>query len=587
MQHRGMCPDSHPPLLPRPPARAGGFWRAALAWAAAAALLVGCGGGSGGSGSPSDALPAEPTSALDATRLAQQASFGATEALVQQIAAQGVRPWLQAQFALNRSRYRSGGDAGIHQWDRQDSDFCSDKGDTCWRDYHSTQPLLWDFYRNAIGQPDQLRQRVAYALQQILVVSGHTVHSTYGLRRYHNLLLEQAFGNYRELLRRVILSPVMGDYLNQVNNHRDAPNENFARELLQLFTLGTCRLEMDGRLSGGSCRPTYDNAGVRALAYALTGWTYPAGGRSPWGCWPEGARCPFHDGDLSPVPAFHDTAARSLPGGVELAAGHSPAQALERVLDALMQHPNLAPFIGRQLIQHLVTSNPSPAYVQRVAQAFNRGRHDLFGSGRVGDLQATVAAILLDEEARGEGRRGASFGRLREPVLYFTGVLRALNGHSDGEALGWWWGEALRQQLFLSPSVFNFYPPDHPLPGQGERAGPPFALQGTAAAIDRFNFLHYLLFWGGTAAADSQVPQPLGTGVALEAFLADATDPARLVDRLSRLAQGEPLPTVARQAVIQAVTAIDAQVDPSDWRAHRVRQAAWLVLGSPYFQIQR
>jgi uncharacterized protein (DUF1800 family) len=276
----------------------------------------------------------------------------------------------------------------------------------CWRDYYSAEPLVRDFYRNAVGGSDQLRQRVALALQQILVVSDREVSGTYGLRRYQQLFLDLAFDNYREVLRRVALSPVMGDYLDHANNDPTAPNENFARELLQLFSLGTCLLQPDGSLQTGTCQPTYDNATVRAYAYALTGWTYPAGGSTRWGCWPQGSNCTYYGGDMVALPARHDKEARSLLSGRNKAASSTPVQALDTVLDSLMEHPNMAPFIGRQMIQALVTSNPSPAYVERVALAFSTGSFVAngrsFGQRQRGDLAATVAAVLLDAEARGD-----------------------------------------------------------------------------------------------------------------------------------------------------------------------------------------
>ena len=177
------------------------------------------------------------------------------------------------------SRYTRGGDDSVHKHTAA-GDFCATRGADCWRDWQSTEPLLWDFYRNAISQPDQLRQRVAFALQQIVVVSGIEVSGTYGFRKYHNDLMDLSFGNYRDVLRKVTLSPLMGDFLNNANNDKDAPNENYARELLQLFSIGTCELEADGALKTGKCVPTYDNETVRSYAYALTGWTYPAGGVS-------------------------------------------------------------------------------------------------------------------------------------------------------------------------------------------------------------------------------------------------------------------------------------------------------------------
>lgn len=573
-------------------------WRRILTGAGLAGallLMTACGGGgaaSGGGSTPGGTtgtggdLPDVPTTQRDAVRLADQATFGATENLLATLRTQGAARWVQQQMGQSVSRYSRGGDQRVHQHTSQSTDFCDTRGDTCWRDWYSSTPLVWDFYRNAVTQPDQLRQRVAFALQQILVVSNLEVSGTYGLRNYHNALLSNAFGNYRDILRKVTLSPVMGDYLDHVNNDKDAPNENYARELLQLFAVGTCELNADGSLRGGNCSATYDNATVREYAYALTGWTYPAGGASPWGCWPSGANCQYYGGDMVAVASFHNSAARNLLAGVTLPAGHSAAQALDAVLDSLMAHPNTAPFVGRQLIQHLVSSNPSGAYVQRVAQAFSTGRYQGFGDGRPGDMKATVAAILLDPEARGDSA-GTSAGRLREPAQLFTGVLRALGGRTDGDALGWWWGETLQQHVFRPPSVFNFYSPTYPVPGTA-LVGPAFGIHNANTALQRINFVHYLLFWNGSEPA-SDVPGALGTQVNLSAFLTDADRPDVLVDRLSNLALGAPLPAAARTAVIDAVNAYPwpASGSTDTARRNRVQQAAYLVFASPQYQIAR
>ncbi|MCE4539537.1 DUF1800 domain-containing protein [Pelomonas sp. P7] len=566
-------------------------------------LLSACGGGGGGatgsSGSPpgAEATPAPaatvpPMSQRDAVRLAAQASFGATEGLVTQMRTQSAAAWVQGQLQLPQSsHYTSGGGDAVHT-NATGTSFCelaANQGDNCWRDWYSSQPLLWDFYRNAVTQPDQLRQRMAYALQQILVVSSLEVTGTYGLRRYQNALLDNALGNYRDVLRQVTLSPVMGDYLNGVNNDKAAPNENFARELLQLFSLGTCLLEADGSLKGGRCQPTYDNTVVRNYAYALTGWTYPAGGKSRWSCSPKGANCLYYGGDMAPLPTLHDGAERALLAGASKPAGSTPVQALDAVLDSLMAHPNMPPFIGRQLIQALVRSNPSPAYVSRVATAFRDGRFTSgglsFGAGRPGDLAATAAAVLLDPEARGDAAPGAAGGRLREPVLMMTGVLRALNGQTDGDALGWWWGETLRQHVFRSPSVFNFYPPDYPVPGT-RLTGGAFGIHNANTSLERLNYLNYLVNWGGSKPV-AGVPGAVGTQVVLDAFDADAPDAAALVDRLSLLAHGEPLPAGPRAKVIDAVSWWTAKTDAKTWQRNRVRTAAYLVFAAPAYQVIR
>ncbi len=521
-------------------------------------------------------------SALTAYRLADQTTFGANEALLAEIGKAGTAGWIGKQLALDVSRYTRGGTDAIHTF--TGDDFClSNATPNCWSFHYSSQPLAWDFYRNAVNNPDQLRQRVALALSEINVVSQLEIEGTYGLRDYHNIFLANAFTNYRTVLRKVALSPVMGDYLTNVNNNRSAPNENFARELLQLFSLGTCELELDGSLKGGKCQPTYDNARVREYAFALTGWTYPAGGRSAW-CTPnEGRNCRYYVGDMAARPAAHDANARSLLSGVAVPAASTPDVALDAVLDSLMAHPNIAPFISRQLIQHLVTSNPSPAYIARVAGAFNAGRFERSGSGVKGDLKATVTAILMDPEARAEAP-SANAGRLREPAQFFAGVLRGLNGTTDGDPLTWWWGEALSQHVFRPPSVFNYYPPDYPVAGTSLR-GPQFGILNANTGLARVNFVNYLVNWGGSPAS-SKVPEALPTQVNLEPFVIDAPDAAKLVDRMVRVGLGGRISAPSRQTIIDAVNVWNV-ADSSDWQLERVKTAAYLVFASPQFQIAR
>jgi uncharacterized protein (DUF1800 family) len=573
----------------------------------AVAVLAACGGGGGGGDSGAASGTAKPLSAgqsarssavalasvPDAKRLIDQATFGATESQLQALQGQAPAQWLRSQMAASMSAYTSGGGDDIHRH-TGDGGFCDRPDRTtdpiCWRDWYSSQPLLWDFFRNTLNKDDQLRQRVAYALQQIVVVSNLQVEGTYGLREYHNMLLANAFTNWRQLLKKVSLSPVMGYYLNNVNNQRTAPNENYARELLQLFAIGTCERNLDGSLSGGSCTATYDNTVVREYAYALTGWTYPAGGATSYGCWPQDANCEYYKGDMAAVPQFHDNQQRKLLSGVTVPATRTPEQALELVLDSLMNHPSMAPFVARQLIQHLVSSNPSPGYIERVAQAFNSGSFAppdgtaAFGSGNKGDLAATVAAVLLDAEAR-TPPTDISAGRLRDPVIMMTGIVRALNGQSDGEALGWWWGENFSQHMFRSPSVFNFYSPSFPLPNSNLVA-PTFGIHNANTALNRLNFLTYLLEWNGSDPA-ADVPGASGTRVDTSPFLSDAADGQRLVERMSLLALGRALPAEANQQVVNAVNAWTQQNAGDDWQKWRVRTAAYLTFGSVHYQVQR
>lgn len=553
--------------------------------------------------------PDIPTTTKDASRLLQQASFGANEASINAIALKGPRKWLLEQFSMPPSTYGAITRDAIHKWVDKTIGFCDSKTgaerNSCWRDWYSSEPLRWDFFRQATLASDQLRQRVAFALGQILVISGRDLEGTYGMADYHQTLRDRAFDNYRDLLRAVTLHPAMGQYLNMVDNDAVDPNENYARELLQLFSIGTCQLNADGSLVGGSCKATYDINTVREYAFALTGWTYPVGGLSPW-CTPNskcGWRNPiFLRGPMVAVAAKHDNQPRSLLSGIALAAGRTPEGALESVLDSLMGHPNIGPFIGKQLIQHLVTGSPSPAYVARVAGAFNSGAYAGIGSGRKGDLKATIAAILLDAEARDPSSADSdSFGRLKDPVFVLTASIRALNGQSDGEPLGRWGvGGEMDQAVFDPPSVFSFYAADGTLPGRADLSAPGFGIANANSHLARINWANTLLFWwynkGAGLAPAASLPANIGIGtkVLYDSFETQAATPAQLVDRLDLILTGGRLGNAEKTAIVRAMnsyTSADTWLTGpnslSSWQRERVKVAAYLILSSPHFQIQR
>lgn len=587
-----------------------------------AMALASCGGGGSGgagnattqnaasgsgststTGTTSATVAPQPTTPTDASRMAQQASFGASEALIATIQQNGPRKWLLDQFDVPSSMYARGGTDAIHRWSRTDVDFCTgtfpDPNSTanqhCWGDWYSSIPVLLDFYNQAVSGPDQLRQRVAFALGQLFVVSEHEVSGTYGFRRYHQMLRDNAFGNYRDVLRNVLKSPMMGEYLNGVNNDKDAPNENLGRELLQLFTIGTCQLNADGTLAGGACQATYNNDTVRNYAYALTGWTFGAGGVNPWCSSNCGWQNPEYLGnDMVGVTAHHDQTVRPLLSGVTLPASRTPDQALEGVLDSVMNHPNIGPFVGRQLIRHFVTSNPSPGYVNDVAAAFNSGTYSGIGSGRRGDLRATLAAVLLHDEARNPAFIDhADYGHLREPTLLFTASVRALNGSTDGHAFSWWWGDTFGQRVFAAPSVFNFYPADYPLPGTALTA-PQFGLENPNTSLTRFNYAWLLSHpWvdasGVVFQPSADITNPIGTVVRHGDWVSVANDPQALVDRFNLLFTSNQLTAAQKQAVVDAVAAWNPTTDPNDpeLNLRRVRIAAYLMLVSPQFAVIR
>ena len=554
----------------------------------------------------------EPLTEKGAFRLLQQATFGATEAGITEAMAKGPKRWVAEQFAMPVSTYGYRDRDAIHKWTDKNTRFCdrfpegTPERDACWRDWYATDLIKLDFFKQASLGTDQLRQRIALALSQIIVTSEIEIEGLYGIADYQQRLRDIAFGTYRDVLLTAATHPVMGKYLNMVNNDASDPNENFARELLQLFSIGTCALNMDGSLQSGKCVATYTNDTVREYAYALTGWTYPAGGVDPW-C-TNGSNCGWENptylkGSMVAVESAHDKAARSLAGGAKLAAGHSANQGLNAVIDSLMNHPNIAPFIAKQLIQFFVASNPSPSYINRVASAFVAGKYDSFGSGAKGDLQATIAAVLLDAEARADGSMDApTAGKLREPIVMMVASIRALNGYTDGERLGkYGWGSSLSQPLFNSPSVFNFYAPDYPLPSSSGSSGllaPQFQLTNANTTLGWANFANDVIYWwynkGAGIDAKAGLEGATGSKVSYAAFEPDAGDIAKLVARLDRVLTGSKLGAAGRAAIASAVAAYssadtwltDAN-NQSSWQRERVKTAAYLIISSAHFQVQR
>ncbi len=549
-----------------------------LVWVviAAACVLAGC--ATPRPDQPDDVAAWRPPkhSLPDTVRLLEQSSFGPTPEAVERVRRQGFTAYLDEQLRLSVSRMP---DLPVVDNDVNKHCELGELGRLCRREHYSQFLLQTRFFQNALHQPDQLRQRVAFALGQIFVVSARKNNRAYAMARYQQMLLDSAFGNYRELLENVTLSPMMGQYLDMANNERldprrgVPPNENFAREVLQLFSVGLVQLHPDGTLhrdAEGKPLPTYGPAEIAEFARAFTGWTYAARpGVKPL------RRNPGHfDGALVPVADMHDAGPKRLLQGMQIAGSADPRAELAQVLDHIFQHPNVGPFISRRLIQHLTTSHPSPAYIARVARVFgDNGR-------RVrGDLGAVVRAILLDPEARGDSPSGPQFGKLREPVLYVTGVMRALGARSDGVDLIAQ-SSGMEQNVFVAPTVFNFFPPDYELSGLGMNA-PELAIVDSHTSLKRADFAWRLIF-GRPVPPDATLPGAIGTQLSLSAWEALALEPGQLVDGLGGLLLHARLPAPSRQAIVQAVTAV-----PASNPAQRVKTAAYLMVAGPQYQVQR
>jgi uncharacterized protein (DUF1800 family) len=558
--------------------------RALLGSCILAVTLAACGGGSSGSAAP-PAPPPPPAvvgmSAADAARLLEQASFGPTPSEVSRVAALGFDGYVKEQLAMAPTGY-SGFAYTPHTAPpncKYDPTNPTGAASLCARDNYSLFQVQRQFFENALTGPDQLRQRVALALSQIFVTSGVEIYEAYGMAAYQNLLLRDAFGNYRQLIEDVTLSPVMGHYLDMANNDKPnatrgtSPNENYAREVMQLFSIGVNALNADGTLrldAQNQPTPTYDQAVIEGMASVFTGWSYPPRpGASP--AWTN----PINfEGTMTSFPDHHDSGSKLLLDGVYAPAGQTPEQDLKLALDTVFNHPNVGPFIGRQLIQHLVTSNPSPAYVARVAAVFADN-----GQGLRGDLAAVVRAILSDVEARGDAPSSAAAGHLREPALFITGVLRGLGAKSDGAYLVGQ-ASAMGQPIFTPPTVFNFFPPSYQLPGTATFA-PEFFIHNAATALARANFLQALVYGGG-APPDATVINSIGTTVDLTPLAAAATSPDALVNQLSLQLMHGSLSSAAHNTIATALGALAAADTLGQARA-----ATYLVASSFQYQVER
>jgi uncharacterized protein (DUF1800 family) len=424
------------------------------------------------------------------------------------------------------------------------------------------------------------------------------------MRGYQQLLYRSAFGNFRQLLHDMTLNSAMGRFLNMLNNRcqtrippevdvcrngvSSKPNENYAREILQLFSIGTFLLRQDGthQVDGnGNPIATYNQHMIEEFARVLTGWILAptlAGPADIGGTVPN-YRDPMRvRRDGQGREDYHDRGPKTLLSGVTLPAGQSQEQDLNAAIDNIIQHQNVAPFISKQLIQHLVTSNPSPGYVERIAGVFAAKRE------APTQLQEVVRAILLDPEARGDFKDPAaepSYGKLREPVLFITNILRAFNATSDGvldalnvegSAIG---SGAMSQEVFRAPSVFNFYPPTARMPGEPGVLGPPFTIFSSLTSLRRDNFVNRVIF--ATIPADPP-HRPTGTSIDLAVWDALGNDPDQLIATLNELLLHGTMSGEMRHIISEAVASI-----PADNRRLRAQTAMYLIATSPQYQVQR
>jgi uncharacterized protein (DUF1800 family) len=496
--------------------------------------------------------PSALVSAAAARRFLEQAAFGPTPSDAANVQALGFQGWLNQEFAMPQvSNYNA--EAGSSQGD-----------------------LATQFLANAVTNPDQLRQKVAFALSQIFVVSITTDIWNSAMIPYEQLLMADAFTNYQQIMNDVTLNPAMGQYLDMANNAMGNPatgtiaNQNYAREVMQLFTIGTTMLNSDGSQqldSNNNPIPTYLQPVIADTARVFTGWTYlPSSGPVEWNDYINDA------GPMVPYVPEHDTGSKNLVNGYAEPAGLSPQQDVTNALNNIFNHPNVGPFVGKLLIQHLVKSNPSPAYVQRVAAAFANN-----GSGVRGDMQAVITAILLDPEARANDNGGSDQpgdGHLQEPALFITGMVRAFGGTMSNQNYFGWDLVNLSQDIYNPPSVFNYYAPTFVPPGSTV-LGPEFQIFTPDAALWRANMVGGFFF----SYSNPVLNYGPGTGIDLTPYVPLAANPATLVAALDLTLTHGVMPATMKNAIVTAVT------NDTNGNLSRVETGAWLILTSNYYNV--
>jgi len=513
----------------------------------------------------------EMPSAIAAARFLQQASWGPTPATVAHIQDVGFDRYIEEQFLAPMSPITVPPPAANGRI--------------------PMRPVQDQFFYNAVHGGDQLRQRVMFALNQIWVVSGVKVKEAAAMVNYLQVLQKDAFANYSDVMYDVTLSPAMGYYLDMVNNDKPNPrtgkgaNENYAREFMQLFTIGLVELSKDGtviRDDSGSPVDTFTQENIEGFARAFTGWTYAP---SP-GATPRAHNPAIWNEPMVPWNNNHDTDSKALLNGVTLPPKQDAQQDLNDALNNVFMHPNVGPFVCRQLIQHLVTSNPSPAYVRRVTRVFDGGARPRPGRGNLellqrgndtraatarGDMKAVIKAILLDPEARagdnGDADASPGEGHLREPVLFINGLLRALNATLSSENGLAPAGSEMGQNIYFPPTVFNYFAPDYEIPATTINA-PEFQIFSPATAMVRADFVNNLIY--GKIA---------GVAVDLAPFMGQP-DADRMLDLLGDWLMWGRMPGNMRQAIRNAI-------DVAPTAKAKLQAAVYLICSSSQYQVQR
>jgi len=544
--------------------------------------------------------PTLPVSPTDASRFLQQATFGATDADIHHLSQIGYAAWFNEQFAMPQTLHEQQVEGDIIV----NNPACAAADATCnaalfLENANGQNYMLQSFWQQAITGDDQLRQRMKYVLSEIMVVSstnGAVGNMPRGMANYYDMLGADAFTNFRQILQDVTLSPVMGEFLNVLGNDKgDAnrdPDENYAREVMQLLTIGLYQLNPDGTQmldATGNPIPSYSNNDVMGLAKVFTGfsWNIPGEGDNAWDdcCSYVGTG---YGEDILPMqsyPDHHSTDAKSFLGtNIAASSTGDPQGDLKIGLDTLFNHPNVGPFISKQLIEHLVTSNPSPAYVGRVAAVFADN-----GSGVRGDMKAVIQAILLDDEARNATNAAANpqYGKVNESLVRYTQWARAFTAESRNGSFNIGSTQdriyGLGEMATQSPSVFNWFAPGYTPPGTSIAAAgllaPEMEMTDVSTVVGYLNYMQGAI--GSSAQNGSDIYSSYSTEVGL------AANPDALLDRINLLLMAGTMDATLRAQILAAVNSIAIPASGADAintaLTNRAQIAIYLTMASPSF----
>jgi uncharacterized protein (DUF1800 family) len=541
----------------------------------------------------------------DAARFLEQATFGPTDADIRTLSLEGYQAWLNQQFAMQPTPT----EPGVEQALIVNNPPCATGDVKCntalFLENNQDEGLVQDtFWQQSLTAPDELRQRVKYALSQMFVISSNNTTAIQNMPRgeasYYDMLGNDAFGNYRQLLQDVTLHPMMGQFLSMLGNDKGNattdPDENYAREVMQLFNIGLWQLNNDGtqQLVNGQPVPTYSNNDVMGLAAVFTGFSWQIPGDSSDDGW---SNCCLYVGpgqgeELLPMTAYpdhHSTVEKDFLGVTIPASGSSdPNGDLKIALDTLFNHPNLPPFFSKQMIQHLVTSNPSPAYVNRVAQVFIND-----GTGVRGNLQAVITAILMDPEARDSSTYvgNPQYGKVRESLLRYTEWARAFTAQSRTGSFDMGSTEdpiyGLGEMWLRSPTVFNWFAPGYTPPNSPISAAsllsPEMQMTNVSTVVGYINYLQNAI--GANAQGGPDVFSYYSTEMTL------AATPDQLLDRINLLLMSGQMSSTLYNQILAAVNAIP--IPSGDQNAinaallSRAQTAIYLTVASPDYAAQQ